>query len=72
MDGNTVYQQLAAKLDSFPQGFPPTRSGKELELLALLFTPEEAAFACHLSLDPLPLNEIAEQADVPPVTAVYC
>lgn len=64
MDDNTVYQQLAAKLDSFPQGFPPTQSGKELELLALLFTPEEAAFACHLSLDPQPLNEIAEQAGV--------
>ncbi|MBG0788319.1 MAG: 4Fe-4S binding protein [Anaerolineaceae bacterium] len=65
MDDNTVYQQLAQKLDSFPQGFPPTQSGKELELLALLFTLEEAAFACYLSLETQPLNDVAERAGVP-------
>ena len=64
MDGETVYQRLARKLDSFPQGFPATKSGKELELLALLFTPEEAAFACHLTLEPQPLSDVAERAGI--------
>lgn len=62
MDDGLVYQKLAAKLDSFPQGFPSTKDGKELDLLALLFTPEEAAFACYLALAPQPLTEIATRA----------
>lgn len=66
MDGGTVYQRLARKLDSFPQGFPATESGKELELLALLFTPEEAEFACNLTLEPQPVNDVAEEAGISP------
>ena len=64
MNTGTVYQKLARKLDSFPQGFPSTSDGKELELLELLFTPEEAAFACSLSLEPQPLSEVAAEAGV--------
>lgn len=64
MDNEAIYQKLAKKLDSFPQGFPPTKSGKELTLLAMLFTPEEAAFACHLTLEPQPLSDVAEEAGI--------
>jgi len=64
MNSRMVYQKLTKKLDSFPQGFPSTRNGKELDLLELLFTPEEAAFACHLALEPQPLTDVAEQAGI--------
>jgi Pyruvate/2-oxoacid:ferredoxin oxidoreductase delta subunit len=64
MDGRAVYQKLAQKLDSFPQGFPSTKDGKELDLLELLFTAEEAAFACILSLEVQPLTELAAQAGI--------
>jgi electron transport complex protein RnfB len=64
MDDNTAYRKLATLLDSFPQGFPPTRSGKELALLAWIFTPEEAEFASNLSLENQPLNDVAEKASI--------
>jgi Na+-translocating ferredoxin:NAD+ oxidoreductase subunit B len=62
MENQDIYRALADHLDSFPQGFPPTESGKELELLAYLFTPDEAQFALNLTLFFQPLAEIAESA----------
>jgi len=59
MEHKHTYQALARHLDAFPQGFPATESGKELELLAHLFTPEEAQFALHLSLSYQPLEAIS-------------
>ena len=59
MEHKHTYQALARHLDAFPQGFPATESGKELELLAYLFTPEEAQFALHLSLSYQPLEAIS-------------
>lgn len=44
------YKQLAEKLDALPNGFPPTEDGAELDLLAKLYTPEEAALAARLRL----------------------
>ncbi len=44
------YKQLAERLDALPNGFPPTDDGTELRLLALIFTPEEAALAAQLRL----------------------
>lgn len=44
------YQLLAQRLDSLPNGFPPTEDGSELRLLACLFAPEEAALAAQLRL----------------------
>jgi electron transport complex protein RnfB len=44
------YRNLAQRLDSLPNGFPPTPDGVELQLLAHLFTPEEAALAAQLRL----------------------
>ncbi len=44
------YKLLAERLDALPNGFPPTDDGAELRLLALIFTPEEAALAAQLRL----------------------
>ena len=61
---NNHYQKLADELDRIPNGFPRTNSGVELKLLAKLFTPEDAALAATLSLDPKSLKEIAEQNNI--------
>ena len=53
-----IYEQLAAKLDEFPHGFPRTESGVELRILRKIFTPEDAAMALQLRLIP----ETAEAA----------
>ncbi|MCR4440011.1 MAG: 4Fe-4S binding protein [bacterium] len=52
------YKKLAQRLDQIPNGFPRTESGVELRLLAKLFTPEEAALAAELTLQP---DETAEE-----------
>ena len=57
---NNDYKKLAEELDRIPNGFPGTESGVELKLLAKLFTPEDAALASSLSLEPRSLKEIAE------------
>ena len=62
MENQDIYRALADHLDSFPQGFPATMSGKELELLAYLFTPDEAQFALNLNQFFQPLPEIATAA----------
>ncbi|MCP4218381.1 MAG: 4Fe-4S ferredoxin, partial [bacterium] len=54
-----IYKKLAEKLDGIPNGYPPTESGVELEILAKLFTPEEAEAACLLSLEPCPADTVA-------------
>jgi electron transport complex protein RnfB len=43
-----VYQLLAIRLDSLPNGFPPTKDGTELRLLAKIFSLEEAKLASQL------------------------
>lgn len=43
-----VYEELAKHLNALPNGFPPTDDGRELKLLAKLFTPEEAELAAQL------------------------
>jgi ferredoxin len=44
------YGLLAQRLDSLPNGFPPTQDGVELRLLAHIFSPEEAHLAAQLRL----------------------
>lgn len=51
------YQQLAEKLDSLPNGFPATDDGRELKLLAKIFTPDDAELAAQLT----PSLETAEE-----------
>jgi len=54
-----AYKQLAERLDALPNGFPAAEDGIELELLARLFSPEEARCAAHLRLTPETPAQIA-------------
>jgi ferredoxin len=45
-----AYRALARRLDQLPNGFPATQEGIELEILARLFTPQEAILASQLRL----------------------
>ena len=58
---NNHYEKLANELDRIPNGFPRTKSGVELKLLAKLFTPEDAALASTLTMEPKSLAEIADE-----------
>ena len=53
------YKLLAERLDALPNGFPATKDGVELRLLAKIFTPEEAALAAQLRLTPETPQQIA-------------
>ena len=55
------YRRLATHLDSLPNGFPPTDDGRELRILAKLFTPEEADLAAQLSMTLETADELAER-----------
>lgn len=55
------HQQLARRLDSLPNGFPPTDDGRELKLLAKLFSPQEAEIASRLNPDFETVEEIASR-----------
>jgi Na+-translocating ferredoxin:NAD+ oxidoreductase subunit B len=53
------YKQLAERLNSLPNGFPATDDGRELKLLAKIFTPEEAELAAQLTSTLETVDEIA-------------
>jgi len=54
-----VYKKLHKEIDErMPIDFPAHQSGLEIKILKLLFTPEEAAIAIHLSALPEPLDKI--------------
>ena len=55
----SVYQQLAERLNALPNGFPPTDDGRELKLLAKIFTPEQADLASQLTPELETVEEIA-------------
>ncbi len=59
---SNVYERLRERLDMFPQGFPKTESGVELEILQHLFTPNEAEIMLHLRPFPEKVADIAERA----------
>jgi len=59
---SNVYERLRERLDMFPQGFPKTESGVELEILQHLFTPDEAEIMLHLRPVPENVSTIAERA----------
>jgi ferredoxin len=61
MDNDNVYKELARVLDRIPNGFPETKSGVELKILARLFTPEQAELACRLTLEPQNSKSIAQK-----------
>jgi electron transport complex protein RnfB len=60
-----VYRRLARQLDALPIGFSATQSGVELELLAKVFAPEEAALAVLMGPMPEPAAAIALRAGLP-------
>ena len=55
------YKALAFRLDSLPNGFPPTVDGSELKVLAKIFTPQEAELASLLLIRLETAAEIAER-----------
>jgi electron transport complex protein RnfB len=61
-----IYRALARKLDSIPPGFPSAESGVEIELLARLYTPEEAAIVTAMRLNYEPAGAIAIRAVMDP------
>jgi len=64
-----VYRELARKLDSIPPGFPATESGVELQLLARLFTREEATIVTAMRLTYETAGDIAARAAMDPGAA---
>jgi NAD-dependent dihydropyrimidine dehydrogenase PreA subunit/DNA-binding Lrp family transcriptional regulator len=58
---SNIYERLRERLDMFPQGFPKTESGVELEILQHLFTPNEAEIMLHLRPFPENVADIAER-----------
>ena len=58
-----AYQNLAHRLNTLPNGFPPTDDGVELQLLALLFSPPEAELTSKLRITLETSREIAARLD---------
>jgi ferredoxin len=56
-----IYTKLRERLDMFPQGFPQTKSGVELEILQGLFSEDEAEIALNLRPYPEPPASVAER-----------
>jgi len=48
LEETNIYEELKVHLDSFPIGYPSTKSGVEMDLLKYFFTPEEAMIATKL------------------------
>jgi len=61
-----IYRKLAQRLDAIPNGFPATESGVELQLLAKIFAPQEAALASVMRMTREPAADIAARAGVDP------
>ena len=55
------YQLLARRLDSLPNGYPPSPDGLEIKLLERLYTPQEAELASLLRLTLENSRQIAER-----------
>jgi electron transport complex protein RnfB len=56
-----IYEKLRERLDMFPQGFPRTESGVEIQILRELFSPEEAEIMLVLRPSPEPVSAVAER-----------
>ncbi len=58
-----IYNQLQQKLHTHPAGAPDRP--EFMEILRILFTPEEAEFALNLSFRPKPIDAIAQKTGLP-------
>lgn len=63
-----AYKRLAQRLDTLPNGFPPTDDGVELQLLAALYTPDEADLTARLRYTLETPAQIAERIGGDPKT----
>lgn len=57
-----IYTKLQKHLDKMPVGYPPTKSGIEIDLLKMIFAPEEAKVATHLDYKHKTVAQIFETA----------
>jgi ferredoxin len=62
---DSVYERLRERLDRFPQGYPKTASGVELEILEQLVTPEEAGLLLQLRPFPEAVSTLAGRTGRP-------
>ena len=58
-----AYEKLREILDASPTGAPASNAFDEI--LRILFTPQEAALAVHMTLFPRPVETIASEAGIP-------
>jgi ferredoxin len=63
-DVQSVYERLADRLSNTPNGFPRSRKGTGLKLLAKMFTPEQAALGAVMHLHVEDVADIAARAGV--------
>jgi NAD-dependent dihydropyrimidine dehydrogenase PreA subunit len=56
---SNIYEKVRQRLDMFPQGFPKTQGGVELDILRHLFTPEEGEIMLSLRPVPEPASAVA-------------
>ncbi len=68
-ENESIYRALARKLDEMPNGFPATEDGAELQLLAAMFTPDQAQLAAAMAPAPESGAVIAARAGVDPKPA---
>jgi ferredoxin len=60
-----IYRKLQNRLDQYSIGFNATKTGREMTLLKILFTPEQAKMYLFLKPELAPVNVIAECAGMP-------
>ena len=60
-DTEGLYSRLRLYLDGLPGGFPSVESGKDIDSLKWMFTPEEAEVEIHLRMAPEPASAIAKR-----------
>jgi ferredoxin len=57
-----AYRRLQEHLDKMPVGFPPTKTGVEIDLLKAIFGPHEASIATHLGYKHKTVDQIFQTA----------
>jgi ferredoxin len=65
---NNPYKTLAERLDTLPNGYPPTSDGAEIRILEYLFTPVEADLGSKLRMTLETPIEIAARIGMDPKT----
>ena len=60
-----INRKLAEHLDKLPGGFRPSETGADIRLLKGLFTPQEAEYATHLTLERENTQTIAKKINLP-------